>query len=167
MADIKINAKLTSPKGKPAPIYRLATRRVNEKAIRELANRLGLQADAKSGVLGSDADKLTFSVGHLELTMHRASGAVRFIDRARWQVDDRQSDLKIEDAVASVPAQGETALRHHRRVVRTHRQAIGLILAFQDDERIPRRHPRGGVTAPGSVPSFIHGFNALDGLQGG
>src|SRR5436189_6173460 len=86
MADIKINTKLISPKGKPAPIYRLATQRVNEKAIRELAGRLGMQAEAKTGALRSDADKLTFSMGHLELSMHRASGAVRFIDRARWPV---------------------------------------------------------------------------------
>jgi hypothetical protein len=106
MAEIKINARLTAPTGKPASIYRLAPRRVNEKAIREFASRLGMpQADARSGVVRSDANKLTFSMGHLELTMHRASGAIRFIDRARWQVDDRESDLKIEDAAASRLAQ--------------------------------------------------------------
>jgi|GEM_PF-3040278 hypothetical protein len=105
MADIKINTKLTGPKGKPASIYRLVTPRVNEKSIRELAKQLGIQADSQSGVLKSDTDKLTFSVGHLELTMHRASGAVRFIDRARWQIDDRQSELKIGDEEASRLAQ--------------------------------------------------------------
>lgn len=105
MAEIKINTKLISPKGKPAPIYRLSARSVNEKAIRELANELGVKADAKSGLVRSDADKLAFSMGHLELTVHRASGAVRFIDRARWQVDDRESDLKIEDDAASKLAQ--------------------------------------------------------------
>ena len=108
MADIKIKTKLTSPKGKPAPIYRLASPRVTEKAIRALAKQLGMQADAKYGEFKSDADKLTLSEGHLELTMHRASGAVRFIDRARWQVDDRQSDFKIEDAAASRLAQSVT-----------------------------------------------------------
>src|SRR5262245_9692361 len=87
MADIKINTQLAAPKGKPASIYRLVTPRVNERSIRELAKQLGLQAEANAGVLTSDADKLTYSVGHLELTMHRASGGVRFIDRARWQVD--------------------------------------------------------------------------------
>ena len=107
MADIKIETKLTTPKGKPVPIYRLATPSVNEKAIRELAKRLGLQADVK-GALTSDADKLTYSEGHFELTMHRASGAIRFIDRASWQIDDRKSDLKIEDAAASRLAQAIT-----------------------------------------------------------
>src|SRR5882724_9684745 len=108
MADIKIKTKPTSPKGKPAPIYRLASPSVNEKAIRALAKQLGMQADAKYGEFKGDADKLTLSEGHLELTMHRASGAVRFIDRTRWQVDDRQSDFKIEDAAASRLAQSVT-----------------------------------------------------------
>jgi hypothetical protein len=105
MAEIKVTAKLISPRNEPAPIYRLATPSVNEKAVRGLAQRLGLQGDPKSGALRSDAEKLTYSEGPLELTMYRASGAVRFIDRARWQVDDRKSDLKIEDVAASRLAQ--------------------------------------------------------------
>src|SRR5207249_1439726 len=103
--EIKVTAKLISPRNEPAPIYRLATPSVNEKAVRGLAQRLGLQGGTKSGALRSDADKLTYSEGPLELTMYRASGAVRFIDRARWQVDDRKSDLKIEDVAGSRLAQ--------------------------------------------------------------
>jgi hypothetical protein len=37
--------------------------------------------------------------------MYRASGGIRFIDRARWQVDDRKSNLEIEDAAATRLAQ--------------------------------------------------------------
>jgi hypothetical protein len=106
MAEIKIKTKLIPPKGKPLPIYRLATPAVNEKALRELATRLGMQNAAKGGALKSDPDTLGLSDGHYELTMHRASGAVRFIDNAKWQVDDRKSNLKIEDAAASRLAQG-------------------------------------------------------------
>ena len=108
MADIKIKTQLPAPTGKPAAIYRLVTPRVNERSIRELAKQLGMQADSGSGVLTSDVDKLTFAVGHLELTMHRASGAIRFIDRARWQVDDRRSELKIGDEEATRLAQSVT-----------------------------------------------------------
>ncbi|MBZ5636378.1 MAG: hypothetical protein LAO55_24910 [Acidobacteriia bacterium] len=105
MADIKVTGKLIpTPRG-PVRIYRLKPPSVNEKAVRSLARLLGMQADAKSGTLRSDADKLSYSQGLLELTMYRASGGVRFIDRARWQVDDRKSDLKIEDAAASRLAQ--------------------------------------------------------------
>lgn len=101
MADIKVTGKLIRTPRTPARIYRLRPPRVNEKAVRALARWLGMQADAKSGALTSDADKLTYSEGQLALIMYRASGGIRFIDRARWQVDDRTSDFKIEDAAAS------------------------------------------------------------------
>ena len=101
MAEIKITGKLIpTPRGQ-ANIFRLKTPSVNERAVRALARRLGMEADAKSGTLRSDADKLTYSQGSLELTMYRASGGIRFIDQARWQVDDRESSLKIEDGEAS------------------------------------------------------------------
>ena len=54
-----------------------------------------MSADAKSGAVTSDANKLTYLEGHLELTMYRASG-IRFIDRARWQVDDPKTDFKMK-----------------------------------------------------------------------
>ena len=65
-----------------------------------------MRADAKAGRLTSDEDKLMLSDGNLQLTMYRASGGIRFIDRARWQVDDRKSNLDIEDAAATRLAQG-------------------------------------------------------------
>jgi len=109
MAEIRVVEKLMpTPRGR-ASIYRLKKPAVNEKTIRSLARQLGMQADAKSGALTSDANKLTYSEGHLELTMYRASGGIRFIDRARWQVDDRKADLQIEDAEASRLAQNVVA----------------------------------------------------------
>src|SRR5258708_29711441 len=105
MADIKVTGNLIpTPRGR-ARIYRLKTPSVNEKVVRALARQLGMQADAKSGTLRSDANKLTYSQGLLEFTMYRASGGIRFIDHARWHMDDRKSDLKIEDAAASRLAQ--------------------------------------------------------------
>jgi hypothetical protein len=105
MAEINVIEKLIpTPRGR-APIYRLKTPAVNERVIRILARQLGMQAAAKSGALTSDADKLTYSEGLHELTMYRASGGIRFIDRARWQVDDRKADLQIDDSAASRLAQ--------------------------------------------------------------
>lgn len=105
MADIKMAGKLIATPRVPARIYRLKPPSVNEKAIRALAGQLGMRADARAGRLTSDEDKLMFSDGNLQLTMYRASGGIRFIDRARWQVDDRKSDLNIEDAAATRLAQ--------------------------------------------------------------
>src|SRR5215469_9468601 len=105
MVDIKVTRKLIPTPRRQARIYRLKVPSVNEKAVRALARRLGMQADSKSGTLRSDADKLTYSEGHLELTVYRASGGMRFIDRTRWQVDDGKSHLKIDDAEARRLAQ--------------------------------------------------------------
>lgn len=105
MADIRVTGKLIGTPRARTRIYRLRAPRVNEKAIRALAKRLGMHAGARPGELRSDADKLTYSEGHLELTMYRASGGIRFIDSARWQVDDRKSNLNIDDAAASRTAQ--------------------------------------------------------------
>ena len=101
MAEIKVDIKLIPTPRTPARIYRLKSPTVNEKAVRGLAGLLGMRADAKSGTLKSDADKLSYSQGPLELIMYRASGGIRFLNRMRWQMDDGKSDLKIEDAAAS------------------------------------------------------------------
>lgn len=103
--DMHVTGKLIgTPRGQ-ARIYRLNTPRVNERTVRALARRFGMRAEKQFGALRSDEDKLTYTEGHFELTVYRASGALRFIDRARWQVDDRQSDLKMEDAEARRIAQ--------------------------------------------------------------
>jgi len=127
MAEIKVAGKLIStPRGR-ARIYRLKAPSVNEKAVRALAQRFGMQAGAKSGTLKSDADKLTYSEGHLELTMYRASGGIRFIDRTRWQVDDGKSSLKINDAAASRLAQN---------FVRKHKLALSAETKFLKAARL-------------------------------
>jgi hypothetical protein len=101
MAEIKVTGKLIPTPRKPANIYRLKTPNVTERALRTLAKQMGMTADAKSATLCSSADTLIWSEGHLELTAYRASGAIRFVDRSRWQVDDRKSNLKIQDGIAS------------------------------------------------------------------
>lgn len=101
MAEIKVAGKLIPTPSNGANIYRLKSPNVTEKSVRALARQLGMRADAKSGRLSSDADKLSYVEEHLELTIYRASGGVRLIDRSRWQIDDRKSDLLITDEVAT------------------------------------------------------------------
>ena len=105
MAEIKLTCKLApAPRGS-AKIYRLKATAVNERAVRALAKRFGFRGRARDGSLCSDADKLTYSEAHLELTMYRASGGIRFRDRSRWQVDDGRVDFKLEDQAAQRLAQ--------------------------------------------------------------
>src|SRR5690349_20551746 len=103
--DIKVTGKLIDPPRGQAHVYRLKPPSVTEKTVSAMAKQLGMSLDNKAGTFASDPDKIRYTDGHLELTMYRASGGIRFIDRARWQVDDLKADLKIEDAAASRLAQ--------------------------------------------------------------
>lgn len=129
MADIKVTGKLIAiPRG-TGRIYRLRMPRVTERTVRSLAKRLGMRG-AAAGRMTSDQDKLTYSEGSLELTMYRASGGFRFIDRARWQVDDRKSNLTMTDAAALRIAQRlaqrfELAASGQTRFLRAARLRVG------------------------------------------
>jgi hypothetical protein len=100
MAEIRVTGNIIAMPHKRANVYQFKSPVHSEKHIRSLARRLGMRADANSGSLTSEAEKLTYSERHFELTLFRGSGGFRLIDRSRWQVDDRQSDLQIEDAAA-------------------------------------------------------------------
>jgi hypothetical protein len=105
VAEIKLACKLAQTPAGSAKIYRLKKTAVNERSLRALAKRFGLRGAARDGSLCSDADKLTYAEGPLELIMYRASGAIRFRDRSRWQVDDGRVDFKLEDQGARRIAQ--------------------------------------------------------------
>jgi hypothetical protein len=100
MAEIKLIGSLIPTPRAPTHIYRLKPPSVSERTVRAMAQRLGLRGEAKSGTLARDADKLVYSERHLELTVYRASGGIRFRDLARWQFDDREADLKMDDQAA-------------------------------------------------------------------
>jgi hypothetical protein len=100
MADIQVKKALISAPRGTANIFRLKGPTINEQTIRKIARLVGMQADARSGMLCIDADTLTYSEQHLQLTLFRGSGAIRLIDRSRWQIDDRRTDLDIADAEA-------------------------------------------------------------------
>jgi hypothetical protein len=105
MADIRLAGQLMATPRARTNIYRLRPPLVNERTVRAMAQRLGLQGKGRLGALRSDADKLTYAEGHLELTVYGASGGIQFRDRSRWQVDDRTADLRIEDEAAHRLAQ--------------------------------------------------------------
>ena len=102
--DIRITAKLPATPRAASRIYRLKPPKINERTVRALARRLGL--NEKTGVLQVTDEAISYANGHLALTVYRASGGIRFIDRSRWQVDDGTSNLDIDDAAATRLAQG-------------------------------------------------------------
>jgi hypothetical protein len=68
------------------------------RAVSEFAQSLKLEAGAVTQA--QDATRFTFTAGQHVVTMFKASGALRYQDRSRWQVDDGTANLKISDAEA-------------------------------------------------------------------
>ncbi len=68
------------------------------KAVREFAQTLKLEPADVTQV--QDAKQFMFTAGQHVVTMFKASGAVRYQDRSRWQVDDGTANLKISDGEA-------------------------------------------------------------------
>jgi hypothetical protein len=62
-----------------------------------MARRFELKGDLESGDLLKDADELTYSEGPFVVTLFRSSGALRYYDRTRWQVDDGKSAVEFSD----------------------------------------------------------------------
>jgi hypothetical protein len=84
-------------------IYELGRPVVDERSLRKVASSFGLPARAKTGRLEIDDQKLRYSVGSQMVTQYRASGAVRYQDGARWQVDDGYSNVRIaEDKAVAI-----------------------------------------------------------------
>jgi hypothetical protein len=81
-------------------IFRLAPPRVSQKTVLAHARRFGLKASTKTGTLCQDARQIIYSEGSFKLVVHHASGGVRFVDEARWQVDDGRSHVEFDDADA-------------------------------------------------------------------
>jgi hypothetical protein len=73
---------------------------VKEKVLLGLAHTFELKVREQAGTISRDASTFTYSEGAFDLTLHRASGAFRFKDRNRWQIDHRSNvELSDEDAV--------------------------------------------------------------------
>jgi hypothetical protein len=87
----------TAPKVK-TQILALGSPGANAKAVRELAQSLKLEE--ASVTQAQDATRFTYTAGQHVVSMFKASGAVRYQDSSRWQVDDGKANLKISDAEA-------------------------------------------------------------------
>jgi hypothetical protein len=79
-------------------IYRLRNPHVGEEALLRVGSLFGLQATPQSGTLVHNARGIAFSEpSGWGLKMLRASGGWRYRHTARWQADDRNSHLTIDD----------------------------------------------------------------------
>jgi hypothetical protein len=97
--EIKIgkDVRLAVPRGR-ADVLQLKLPVVNDKSILRLAAQLGMES--KTGTLATSPDRIAYTAGFMELTVFRASGGFRYLDRSRWQVDDGESNVRMTDADA-------------------------------------------------------------------
>jgi hypothetical protein len=100
MATIKVLAKMPELPKTPPPILTLPRPQVSERALLTLARSLNLKGTETVGSIHRDASTFGYSEGAFDLILHRASGAFRFKDRNRWQIDHRSNvELSDEDAI--------------------------------------------------------------------
>jgi hypothetical protein len=97
MTDIAFLSRLESLPVLDTNIYRLKGPGVNERSLREMARRFELTGDLESGEVLKDADELTYTQGPFVVTLFRSSGALRYYDSTRLQVDDGESKVEFSD----------------------------------------------------------------------
>jgi hypothetical protein len=99
MPDIKfLKTMKVLPKLKTIPrILVLEAPSVNRSLLLERAKLLRLKGDGGSTSYAEDEERLTYTEGPFELSLSRASGALRYLDRSRWQVDDGKSRVNFQD----------------------------------------------------------------------
>src|ERR1700675_2358542 len=86
-----------APKVKPQ-INALAPPAASAKALLAFAQAFGVQSPRAEQA--QDPAKFTYTAGQHVVTLFKASGALRYQDQTRWQVDDGKANFKIGDAEA-------------------------------------------------------------------
>jgi hypothetical protein len=112
MAEVRFLERLEAAPKVKTQIHALAAPGATAKALRDFAAGFGV--DSKRATEAQDAAAFTYTAGQHVLTLYRASGAIRYQDQTRWQIDDGKTNLKMSDA---------TAAKHALEVVRKHRLA--------------------------------------------
>jgi hypothetical protein len=122
-------------------IFRCADPEVTESKVTELAGRFGLRR-GRHAVTLSSADQVSYRDGAQEVTVHRASGELRYRDVTRWQVDHGgMAEFGEEEAVdiaRSVVDRYDLAPSAQYRPAKVTRLRVGLsdLSGKNADERV-------------------------------
>ena len=110
MAEVKFLERLDAAPKVKTQIHALAAPGASAKALRDFATKFGVAS--KEATQAQDATVFTYTAGQHVLALFKASGAIRYQDVTRWQVDDGESNLKMSDATAAKRALA--AISEHR-----------------------------------------------------
>lgn len=99
MTTINVLTEMPELPKTPPPILALPLPQVSEKTLLALARSMNLKGTQDAGSIHRDASTFGYSEGRFDLVLFRPSGAFRYKDRHRWQIDHR-SNVELSDAAA-------------------------------------------------------------------
>jgi hypothetical protein len=74
-------------------IFESTPREVTNRDLLQAVKKFGIKTDLKKGTFLQDKSRIAYLQDQFEVTIYYASGAVKFLDRAHYQVDDRKSTI--------------------------------------------------------------------------
>ena len=99
MPDVRFLQRLDAAPKVKTQIHALAPPGATAKALRDFAASFGV--DSTEATQAQDPATLTYTAGQHVVTLFKASGALRYQDQTRWQIDDGKSNVKMSDATAA------------------------------------------------------------------
>lgn len=97
MPELKFLAQIPDMPTQHTSIFTLKPPVADEFALQQCARLFGLQGDLTSGTIQQDRVKIAYNQGPHVVTLHRASGGLRYQDLSRWQVDDGKSMVQYDN----------------------------------------------------------------------
>lgn len=113
-------------------ILRLGPPPEARQAALAVASRFGLAGTSEAGNLRQERQTIVYNEGALTLTVYPASGALRYHDLGRWQMDDGVSNVDFDEAEAELVARKliekfALAPRDEIRLMRSSKLSVGLM----------------------------------------
>ena len=97
MPNIIFEKRLEADPRKDTNIYKLKAPRVNEALLLQSARRFGLAGDRRVGQLVLEPHEIGYTEGSFTLTLGKRSGAIRFMDMMKFQLDDGKTNIRMSD----------------------------------------------------------------------
>jgi hypothetical protein len=97
MTDFEFHHTLSDTPQLETNIYRLRGSGVSERSLRKTVQRFGLRGIGRGIEIQKTDSEFIYSEGRFVVRLWRLSGALRYYDRMRWQVDDGESQIQLPD----------------------------------------------------------------------
>ena len=100
MSEIRFLKKLETTPKKDTKVYTLKTPSFSQRGLVQMLKVLKTKGETEKGRFEIDEKRMTYTEGPNVVTLHRKSGALKYYDSTRWQVDDGKSNVDLSDTNA-------------------------------------------------------------------